>query len=156
MTRRNPYRNELILYLHRYSMREVENSHLSDVIGGMSQEQLSGESVGTNWHQCINGAWNEGTIERVTRTSIILTDGTRISKKTHRDQHGWCWLPPSPSRAKEYETYQRELNTSYVEAKAELTAALAKVQELGGRATALQLRVLATQLEVVVRDSEIK
>jgi hypothetical protein len=56
---------------------------------------------GSKWYHQVAREWRETTVERVTKTLVILVTGTRIPKKT-RWAEGVTWFPPTPEMVKLY------------------------------------------------------
>jgi len=102
---------------------------------------------GSKWYQCVNSKWVVGLVERVTKTTIYLEGGTRISKRNCRDQDGWAWYPPTQNIVKQFEDFEV--------ARVAYEAAVEKLREAAQRATPAQLLKLATQLESLIDLSEI-
>jgi hypothetical protein len=99
--------------------------------------------------------WKEGVVKKVTKALVILEDGTRISKKTHRDQHGWTWYPPTPTvlrKVKEFEV--RASSKRFEVAIARAQAAVVELQEVASKATGSELRQLASLVEQLTGQLE--
>jgi hypothetical protein len=99
-------------------------------------------TVGVRWYQYVKGQGFRGcAVKKVTKALVILQDGTRISKRTHRDQDGNLWHPPS--------TRMVEESKEWHEAQKVFLAALCKLREVGEIATIGQLHSMTAQLEKI-------
>lgn len=108
-------------------------------------------TAGSKWYRHIKGAWHEEDVVRVTKTTVVLRDDTRISKATSKDKEGRTWFPPTPEMVELYEAQEMgaAAQTLYL-------AALDKLQAAARCATPTQLRHLVTQMENVIDLSGIK
>lgn len=108
------------------------------------EEAIRATVPGSKWYHQVAGEWHEVTVERVTQTLVILTDGTRISKKT-RWVNSRVWFPPTPDVVELYEAQQMR-----AAAQTRYLVALEKLQAAARKATPTQLRHLVTQMENVI------
>jgi hypothetical protein len=89
-----------------------------------------------------------GLVGRVTKTTIYLKGGIRISKTTLRDQSGWAWYPPTQGIVRQFEDFEA--------ARVAYEAMVVKFQEAVKRATTTQLRYLTVQMESAIEQSGLK
>jgi hypothetical protein len=114
------------------------------------EEAIRATVPGSKWYCQVARTWKSVTVERVTKTLVILTSGIQIPKKTRWAQ-GMTWFPPTPGMVQIYEAqeFRASAQTLYL-------AALAKLQAAAQRATPTQLRHLVTQMVTVIDLSNIK
>jgi len=99
---------------------------------------------GATWYYRSISGWHEVTVERVTKTVVIMTTGERVPKAS-RQCGGRVWFPPTPEMVELYEAEQMKAaaQTHYLQA-------LDNLQAVAKRATPAQLRELATQVNNAV------
>jgi hypothetical protein len=110
------------------------------------EEAVRNTVAGSKWYYQAGRSWHEATVERVTKTMVILANGVRIPKKT-RWADGHIWFPPTPEMVSLYEAQeiQAAAQTVYV-------AALERLQAVARKVTPTQLRQLATQMENAIKE----
>jgi len=110
------------------------------------EEAVRNTVAGSKWYHQVGRSWREVTVERVTKTMVILTSGVRIPKKT-RWADGHIWFPPTPEMVALYEAQdaQEMAHILYV-------VALERLQALARKFTTNQLRQLATQMERAIKE----
>ena len=105
------------------------------------EEAIKASVPGSKWYYQVARIWHEATVERVTKTLVILTTGERIPKDT-RWAHGQTWFPPTPEMYGLYETQQLQAS-----AQARYWTVMKKIEAAASSANPNQLRHLVTQLE---------
>jgi len=105
------------------------------------EEAIRSTVPGSKWYYRSMSGWNEGVVERVTKTVVIMTTGERISKASHMSGSGQTWFPPTPDIVETYEAEQLK-----AAAKTLWMMALGNLQLAAQRATPAQLRELAAQV----------
>lgn len=114
------------------------------------EEAIRGTVPGSKWYYQVGRRWGEATVERVTKTLVILVGGKRIPKST-RWVDGITWFPPTPDMVELYERQELQESSQIL-----YQAAIGRIQEAARKATPTQLRHLAAQLENVIDLSGIK
>lgn len=115
-------------------------------------EAIRGTVPGSKWYwRRCGGRLQEVTVERVTKTLVILTNGTRITKETLISQGGEKYEPSTPEVVEAFEAQELK-----VAAQALYLAALRKLETAAQKATPSQLRYLAEQMGNVIDLSGIK
>jgi hypothetical protein len=114
------------------------------------EEAIRATVPGSKWYYLKGREWREVTVERVTKTVVILTGGIRISKRS-RWAEDKTWFPPTPEMVELYEAQQMQAAAQTL-----YQAALEKLQAAARKATPTQLRHLVTQMENVIDLSGIK
>ena len=105
---------------------------------------------GSKWYYQVAREWHEVTVERVTKTVVILVGGVRVPKSS-RFAAGITYFPPTPSMVELYEAQQLQASAQTL-----YLIALEKLQAAARKATPTQLRHLVTQMGNVIDLSGIK